>query len=67
MSPPATRPEPSPSSSPSSTRSSPNPSEASDDLLTLARRLTEAVERLVSKFEKWDLEKYAVWLSGRKS
>ena len=45
-------PEPSPSSKPSSTRSSASPSEAWVDPLSLVRRLTEAVERLDSKFDE---------------
>jgi hypothetical protein len=52
MSQPVTPPEPSPSSRPPSTLSYPRPSEASDDLLSLVRRLTEAVERLDSKFDE---------------
>ena len=69
MLPPATPPEPSPSSSPSNMPSSPSPSEASDDLLSLVRRLTEAVERLDSRFVALtsDLEKYVVWLTSRRS
>ena len=55
MPPPATPPEPSPSSNPSSTPSSLSPLEALDDLLSLVRRLTEAVERLDSKFDELTL------------
>lgn len=55
MLPPATPPEPSPSSSPSSTPSSLNLSEASGDLLSLVRRLTEAVERLAFLFDELTL------------
>jgi len=40
------------SSSPSSTASSARHSEASDDLLNLVRRLTDAAERMASQFDE---------------